>query len=91
MCDAGTGKPTAEGISTTSLAIAGGTAALLLAGLALALGVGPALGAVAGLALGHMAMRRVFERKLGGYTGDCLGAVQQASEVGAYLGLLACL
>ncbi|PJN92414.1 adenosylcobinamide-GDP ribazoletransferase, partial [Amaricoccus sp. HAR-UPW-R2A-40] len=28
---------------------------------------------------------------LGGYTGDCLGAVQQVSEVGFYLGLLACL
>ena len=34
---------------------------------------------------------RWFERRLGGYTGDCLGAVQQASEVGFYLGVLACL
>lgn len=89
--DAGTGKPTAEGIGRESLMIASGTAALLLAGLLLVLGIGPALGAVAGLALGHVAMRRVFERKLGGYTGDCLGAVQQASEIGVYLGLLACL
>ena len=32
-----------------------------------------------------------FERKLGGYTGDCLGAVQQISEVGFYLGTLAWL
>ncbi|HZH45619.1 MAG TPA: adenosylcobinamide-GDP ribazoletransferase [Roseococcus sp.] len=89
--DDGTGKPTADGIAPASLAIAGGTAALLLAGLALATGVPAALGAAAGLVLGHLAMRRVFERKLGGYTGDCLGAVQQASEVGAWLGLLACL
>lgn len=44
-----------------------------------------------GLALGHWGMRRVFERKLGGYTGDCLGAVQQGSEIGLYLGVLAWL
>ena len=36
-------------------------------------------------------MRRAYERKLGGYTGDCLGAVQQASELGMYLGVLAAL
>ncbi|MCY4563546.1 MAG: adenosylcobinamide-GDP ribazoletransferase, partial [Gammaproteobacteria bacterium] len=30
-----------------------------------------------------------FERKLGGYTGDTLGAVQQASEIGLYLGVCA--
>jgi adenosylcobinamide-GDP ribazoletransferase len=33
-------------------------------------------------------MRRWYEPRLGGYTGDCLGAVQQCSEVGFYLGLL---
>ncbi len=30
-----------------------------------------------------------FKRWLGGYTGDCLGAVQQVSEIAFYLGLLA--
>jgi len=30
-----------------------------------------------------------FERWLGGYTGDCLGATQQVSEIAFYLGLLA--
>ena len=44
-----------------------------------------------GLAIGHLLMRRAYERKLGGYTGDCLGAVQQASELGMYLGVLAAL
>ena len=34
-------------------------------------------------------MRAFFERKLGGYTGDTLGAVQQASELGVYLALAA--
>ena len=30
-----------------------------------------------------------FKRWLGGYTGDCLGATQQVSEIAFYLGLLA--
>jgi len=32
-----------------------------------------------------------FAQRLGGYTGDCLGAVQQLTELGFYLGLLAAL
>lgn len=43
---------------------------------------------LAGLCAGHYAMRRRFEARLGGYTGDCLGAVQQCSEIGLYLGVL---
>ena len=46
---------------------------------------------LAGLLAGHLVMRGLYERKLGGYTGDCLGAVQQTSEVGLYLGALALL
>lgn len=46
---------------------------------------------MAGLVAGHYAMRRRFEVRLGGYTGDCLGAVQQCSEIGFYLGVLAWL
>ena len=34
-------------------------------------------------------LARLFVRRIGGYTGDCLGAVQQLTEVGCYLGLLA--
>ena len=49
------------------------------------------LAGLGGLALGHLLMRRAYERKLGGYTGDCLGAVQQASELGMYLGVVAAL
>ena len=44
---------------------------------------------LAGLGVGYFAMRRRFEARLGGYTGDCLGAVQQCSEIGFYLGVLA--
>ena len=32
---------------------------------------------------------RVFLRRLGGYTGDLLGATQQLSELACYLGILA--
>jgi adenosylcobinamide-GDP ribazoletransferase len=33
-------------------------------------------------------LARQMHKQLGGYTGDCLGAVQQITEVGLYLGLL---
>ena len=33
-------------------------------------------------------LRRTMQKRLGGYTGDCLGAVQQAAEVAFYVGLL---
>ena len=36
-------------------------------------------------------MRFACERKLGGYTGDCLGGVQQMSELGMYLGVIAAM
>jgi adenosylcobinamide-GDP ribazoletransferase len=32
--------------------------------------------------------RKYITRKIGGYTGDCLGALQQICEVGFYLGVL---
>jgi adenosylcobinamide-GDP ribazoletransferase len=31
---------------------------------------------------------RWFRRRIGGYTGDCLGATQQLTEIAFYLGLL---
>jgi adenosylcobinamide-GDP ribazoletransferase len=36
-------------------------------------------------------MRRIVRRRLGGYTGDCLGAVQQVAEVAFLLGMLVVL
>ncbi|MES2771378.1 MAG: adenosylcobinamide-GDP ribazoletransferase [Pseudomonadota bacterium] len=33
-------------------------------------------------------LTRLFKRQIGGYTGDCLGATQQLSEVAFYCGLL---
>ncbi|MDR2031600.1 MAG: adenosylcobinamide-GDP ribazoletransferase [Azoarcus sp.] len=34
-------------------------------------------------------LARLYRRRLGGYTGDCLGAAQQAAELAFYLGALA--
>jgi len=89
--DSGSGKPVSEGIRRDDLRVGLATAAAALLPLLLAAGPLAALAGLAGAAAGHLAMRRVFERRLGGYTGDCLGAVQQCSEVGFYLGLLAWL
>ena len=46
------------------------------------------LGAI-GLVAAHICLRRIYEPPLGGYTGDCLGAVQLTSEIGLLIGLLA--
>ena len=65
------------------LALAGGMLVLLP-------GLLPALGAasLAGLGLTWW-MQSMLKRRLGGYTGDNLGATQQLVELGLLLGLLA--
>ncbi|MFN3609312.1 MAG: adenosylcobinamide-GDP ribazoletransferase [Hyphomonas sp.] len=89
----GKAKPVASGLSRAGLALTLVTAAAILAALAFLANWPPAaiFCALAGLALGHIALRLFYAPKLGGYTGDALGAVQQASEIGFYLGLLAWL
>lgn len=89
--DQGAGRALAGGTSCRALVLPLGIAALACLPLLWAV---PAMGlscAVAGLVLGHLLVRRWFERRLGGHTGDCLGAVQQCSEIGFLLGLLAWL
>jgi len=71
-------------------ALAGGALAALVAALPLALASpAGALAALAAAALAAALLARGFLSRLGGYTGDCLGAVQQVAELGFYLGLLA--
>lgn len=85
----GAGKPVADGVSPAGAAVALATGALIAA-LWCVLHAPAALAwAMAGLAAGHVLMRLFYEPRLGGYTGDTLGAVQQASETGFYLGLAA--
>ncbi len=88
--ETGAGGFTAQGIGAGGLAVAAATAIMAMGGLVWGAG-GLALASAAGLAAGHLLARGLFERRLGGYTGDCLGAVQQLSEVGFYLGVLAWL
>ncbi|EMD82832.1 adenosylcobinamide-GDP ribazoletransferase [Pacificimonas flava] len=87
----GTAKPVADSMNMSGLATAALIGIVILTGFALHTSL-PLVGALMlGLTAGHILARAAFERRLGGYTGDCLGAVQQISEVGAYLALLAWL
>ncbi len=87
----GTGKPVAGGISPAGLIIGGVTGLVIVAYWFVSYSPVALLWAGGGLLLGHCLMRLFFEPKLGGYTGDTLGAVQQVSEIGFYLGLAAWL
>ncbi len=87
--DEGAAKPVAGGVSSIGFAVAAASGTILVCAGLLFQPIAAIACAVAGLVIGHIAMRLFYERKLGGYTGDALGAVQQASEIGFYLGLLA--
>jgi adenosylcobinamide-GDP ribazoletransferase len=87
----GKAKPLAQSMTGGEFAIASLTA-LLAALIVMMTGALPARAMAAGF-VGALCvtvwLARMFARRIGGYTGDCLGAVQQASEVMIYLGILA--
>ena len=89
----GKAKPLAHRMSGAEFAIAGVTACLPAIILALSghLAWPALLGGLLAAAAATVWLGRMFVRRLGGYTGDCLGAVQQVSEVVLYLSLLAAL
>ncbi|MFC4932022.1 adenosylcobinamide-GDP ribazoletransferase [Massilia sp. GCM10023247] len=91
--DEGKSKPMAQQMSGVEFAIAALTALLPGALLAAAGQVTlPALSAgVAAAGVAALWLARTFQARIGGYTGDCLGAVQQVAEVAVYLVLLASL
>lgn len=78
-------KPLATRLSPAALLVATVCALAALPALPWPQGLWACL--LAGLATLWLA--RKFQRWLGGYTGDCLGATQQVAEVAFYLGLLA--
>ena len=90
--DSARAKPAAQSVSRTSFAIAllVGVAAIALLPAAGA-GIASVASALACALLLRFYLARLLRKKLGGYTGDCLGAVQQITEIGFYLGLLAAL
>lgn len=89
--DTGKAKPMAQEMSAGEFVIAALCALLP----ALALGAFHILAwltlaaSLAASALVAGWLRALFVRRIGGYTGDCLGAVQQISEVAIYLCVLA--
>ncbi len=87
--DDGKAKPVAKKMPPGELA-----AGLLLGGLPLLAYAGwqarpTVLLVVLPLAIVKTILARYFQRWIGGYTGDCLGAIQQVAEVTCYLFLLA--
>lgn len=89
--EAGAAKPVADGVTPTGLVLALATGAAAVAALWHLASPAAMLAGFTGLAIGHVVMRGLYERKLSGYTGDCLGAVQQTGELGLYLGVVAVL
>jgi adenosylcobinamide-GDP ribazoletransferase len=85
-------KPIAENLKNFDTVLALIFTVLLLA-LAtwLASSVRPFLFGVSGSLAGMLYLRRMMKRRLGGYTGDGLGAVQQLTEALFYLGVLIAL
>ena len=80
----GKAKPLATRIGNGELALAGlfGLLPLLML---------PPMATLAAVTLALLATLYLgfkFEKRLGGYTGDCLGATQQLAEIAFYLGLL---
>ncbi|MDS4013179.1 MAG: adenosylcobinamide-GDP ribazoletransferase [Candidatus Accumulibacter sp.] len=82
--DEGKAKPLATRITGGELACAGLTALLPL----LLLPPRSALAGCLAAALATFWLARLFRRRIGGYTGDCLGATQQLAEVAFYAGVL---
>lgn len=81
----GAGQALASGVTPASVLIAVGVTALVLPLLPFMAW----LPAIFGLTIGHIGARFLYERRLKGFTGDCIGAVQQLSELGIYLSILA--
>ena len=89
--DSGIARPVADRVAPNSLAVVLATGAAAVFVLLAVTTPATILAGLGGLAAGHLVMRLLYERKLGGYTGDCLGAVQQTSELGMYLGVAAAM
>jgi adenosylcobinamide-GDP ribazoletransferase len=89
----GKAKPLAQQMTTTEFSIAAATA-LLPAPILLVTGwIAPAalLAALLAAVLAAVWLGRKLQARLGGYTGDCLGAVQQLAEALIYVTVLATL
>lgn len=87
----GKAKPLAQHMSATEFLIALASVVLVVAAVG-AIGWISWVAVAAGVMAAVIAttwLARLFVRRIGGYTGDCLGAVQQTTEAVFYLALLA--
>jgi adenosylcobinamide-GDP ribazoletransferase len=89
----GKAKPLAERMTTAEFLIASATVTVIAGCLLAADAITPHAVLVALAASGGATwwLARKFARRIGGYTGDCLGAVQQLAEAVIYLAILATL
>ncbi len=89
--DEGSAKPLATGISAHSLFIGLAVGCVALIPLAMNVSGISIICGLLGLGFCALTLQVIVTRKIGGFTGDTLGAVQQVSELGFYLGVSACL
>ncbi|MGJ7486638.1 adenosylcobinamide-GDP ribazoletransferase [Variovorax sp. LT2P21] len=87
--EGGKSKPMADAVSGASVAVAVGWSLPAAALLVVAGGTVNGVAAVVAGALVALFMVRLLRRRLGGFTGDGLGATQQLSELAIYLALAA--
>ena len=87
--EGGKAKPMADAVSGTSVFVAVLWSLPAAALLVIAGGVANGVAALIAAALVALFMVRLLRRRLGGFTGDGLGATQQLSELAIYLALAA--
>jgi adenosylcobinamide-GDP ribazoletransferase len=89
----GKAKPLAQQMTNAEFAIAALTCTLPAAYILTTDAMTPAamLAAICAALAAALWLGRLFVRRLGGYTGDCLGAVQQLAEALIYIAVLATL
>jgi adenosylcobinamide-GDP ribazoletransferase len=75
------------GVTPDGYWIALGTACASLILVWIVMGIAPAISGFLGAVVLGQLFRWLIMRKFGGYTGNCLGGVQQVAELGTYLGI----
>ena len=85
--ETGIASPQDQPFKPKNAIIATLTALITIAALALILSPTAALLATAGAITGHSLIRLYFQPRLGGHTGDTLGATQQITELAIYIAL----
>lgn len=85
--DGSKAKPLADAIGGRALAAGFSWTALALGSAAALQGVGFVAAALLASCVASWVLARWFRRRLGGFTGDCLGATQQVAEIACYLGV----